>query len=121
MSKVETLRSESDLRDDPPRPAGLRLQGLDNIAIAQAVNLAVLECRRLRPDLFLSTPSTPLSDPPSFTVSGTTVSIDVQYRTALVFYVTGFVGIRDAEESSDARAAAFMGMFRSLLGTGNLA
>jgi hypothetical protein len=89
--------------------------------LISALNLGVLECRRLRPDLFLSAPSTPLSDPPSFTVSGTTVSIDVQYRTALVFYVTGFVGIRDAEESSDARAATFMGMFRSLLGTGNLA
>jgi hypothetical protein len=76
-----------------------------------AFNMAVLDSRRLRPDLWIG-----VTTLPSFTaVDPTTVNIDSQYRTAFVFYICGSAQMRDEEETQDTRAAAFMTAYKNIL------
>lgn len=85
-----------------------------------AINLGLLEARRLRPDLFMNATymqtnasSSPLrSSVPSFNAVGTTaVPMDPQYRVALVYYMCGQVQIMDEETTQDARATVFLNKF----------
>ncbi len=79
-------------------------------SIVLALSMAVMESRRLRPDLWINLAL------PSYTVSDTTaVPIDPMYRQAIFYYILGQVQLRDDEESSDSRAAAFIGMFNAKL------
>jgi hypothetical protein len=73
------------------------------------LNIALLEARRLRADLFLSMGM----EVPSYTLSdlAVTVPIEPMYRPAFVYYVTGRMQIRDDEETTDARASALMNKF----------
>ena len=75
------------------------------------LNVALLDARRLRPDLFLYTST----DVPSYSATGETVDIDQQYRMALVYYVVGQTQMRDEEDVTDVRAALFMQKFSSML------
>jgi hypothetical protein len=77
-----------------------------------ALNAAVLEARRLRPDIFLTLLD---STVPAYTVPGDAVSIDVQYQLPFLFYMAGYVGIRDAEATQEARAVEFMSLFKAKL------
>jgi hypothetical protein len=70
-----------------------------------ALNIGLLEAKRLRRDLFLG------RDAPSYATTGQTVEIDEQYRPALAYYITGRIGIRDAEPNQDARATVMMNKF----------
>lgn len=76
----------------------------------QALNIALLESRRIRPDLWIDT------SVPSFnTVDTTEVDFDEQYRTAILFYMCGYVQLIDAEETQDARAASFLAKYTAIL------
>jgi hypothetical protein len=75
------------------------------------LNVALLDARRLRPDLFLYTST----DVPSYSATSEIVDIDQQYRMALVYYVAGTAQMRDEEDVTDARAMLFMQKFTSLL------
>lgn len=78
--------------------------------LVTALSLALLEARRLRPDLFLT------ADPQSFTTNDTTaVNVDLQYRTAILWYVCGYAQLRDDENTQDARASGFLTKFASTL------
>jgi hypothetical protein len=81
-----------------------------------ALNLGLLEARRLRPDLFIDNSD----DVPSFTAVNTdAVEFDQQYRLPLVYFITGHIQLRDDEEGTDARAGTFVSRFRSdLVGIG---
>ena len=82
--------------------------------LAIALSLAMLEARRLRPDLFLGRMSTI----PNYTANDTTaVVIDDQYRIALLYYVIGHAQLRDEEDTQDARAVAFLSKFASQMTT----
>lgn len=72
-----------------------------------ALNLAVLEARRLRPDLFLSN----FSALPNVSTTGSAISIEPMYQSALVYYVVGRMELRDAEDDKDARASNLMNKF----------
>lgn len=78
-----------------------------------ALNSAVMESQRLRPDLWLRVVTLP-----SYTVVDTTaVTIDSRYRMAFVYYIIGMAQLRDEEETTDARAAAYLTKFhRDLVG-----
>lgn len=77
-----------------------------------ALSLAVLEARRIRPDLFLDR----FDELPEFTDNDDTeVEIDAQYRTAFLYYIVGHAQLRDEEDSQDARAAALLNKFTSQL------
>jgi len=80
--------------------------------LIEALNMALMEIRRLRPDAVQSYIRT---TPPSYTTSdlATTVPIDVQYRTAVVYYIVGNSHLRDEENTQSERAAAFLNKFVS--------
>ena len=83
--------------------------------LVDAMNIGLLEARRLRADLFL-----PLFDLPYFTPSGTIdiaapVSLDPMYRSALVYYIAGRMQLRDDESTTDQRASALITKFTAQL------
>lgn len=82
-----------------------------------ALNVTMLEARRLRPDLFLGDGTTTnFSDPAPFTAVNTdTVDIEPGFRPAIVYGVCGHALLRDQEDIQDARSQAFMGFFSERL------
>lgn len=79
--------------------------------LVDAMNIALMEARRLRADLFL-----PLFEVPFFTSTGTintaaTVTLDPMYRSSLVYYMVGRMQLRDDESTTDQRATAMLGKF----------
>lgn len=83
--------------------------------LVDALNIGLLEARRLRPDLFL-----PLFDVPWFDPTGTIdktaqVTLDPMYRGPLVFYITGRAQLRDDEPTVDTRAAGLLQKFTAQL------
>lgn len=83
--------------------------------LVDALNIGLLEARRLRADLFL-----PLFDIPYFDSSGTidtaaTVTIDPMYRQSLIYYIVGRAQLRDDESTTDQRAAAMLTKFTQQL------
>jgi len=83
--------------------------------IVSALNDALMEARRLRPDLFLT--SSPVTfTPPAFTNNDNTpVMIDFQYRMPIVTYMAGMIQLRDMEDVQDNRATQFLAMFKQQL------
>lgn len=80
-------------------------------SIIEALNVGLLEARRLRADLFY-----PFSTSvPAFTSGGETVPMDQQYRSALLYYIVGRIELRDGEENTEQRAAAFLNKFTAQL------
>lgn len=80
--------------------------------LIDALNIGLLEARRLRADLFL-----PLFDIPYFAVADTAkvVTFEPMYRQSLVYYMVGRAQLRDEEETTDSRAAALMTKFTAQL------
>lgn len=82
-------------------------------SLVRGLSLALLEAKKLRPDLFLN------QTIPTFTTNdSTTVPIDEIYRVPMVYYVCGIAQLRDDEEVTDQRAAGFLSMFQSKLVAG---
>lgn len=82
--------------------------------MVSALNMGLLEARRLRPDLFLS--SGLRSTVPSFSgIDLSAVPMDVQYRAALVYYMAGQTQLMDEETTQDQRATIFLNKFVSQL------
>lgn len=80
-----------------------------DIDLIEALNISILETRRLRADLFLGR----YNALPDFVSLGDAVAFDPQYRSALVYYMVGRASMRDQEQAQDSRAAAFMNKFTS--------
>ncbi len=78
--------------------------------LVEALNMAILEARRLRPDLLKSYFRTSL---PDFTVGALNVEVpvDPQYRVAFVYYICGHAQLRDDENNQDSRSAAMLNKF----------
>lgn len=79
--------------------------------IVSYLNLAFMEAKLLRPDLFIRGATTPNFN----AVSATPVQWDEMYRVPLLYYIVGMCQLRDDEEVQDQRAAAFIAMFKSQL------
>jgi len=79
-------------------------------SIVDALNNGLMEARRLRPDIFLSSFRSTF---PSYSAAalGATVAIDIQYRMAMLYYVCGLVQLRDDEATTDSRSALFLQKF----------
>lgn len=84
-----------------------------------ALNVTLLNARKLRPDLFLNDGTTTyLTDVPQFTAVNTdTVAMEGPFRLPLVFGICGHALARDQEDVQDARATGFLEMFRNMLMT----
>jgi hypothetical protein len=86
-----------------------------DVDVVEALNIAMLEARRVRADLFL-----PLFDIPYFDTAGTidktkTVTLDPMYRQSVVYYIVGRIQLRDDEQTQDSRAVALMTKFTAQL------
>lgn len=76
-------------------------------------NTALLEGRRLRPDLFVTKYG---NDVPSYTaVSGQEVPIEPQFRLPFVYGILAHTLLRDDEDVQDERANSFLGKFHDML------
>lgn len=84
--------------------------------LVEALNMGILETRRLRPDILSSFYRSAL---PEFSASALTaaVPIDPQYRTAFVYYIVGNAQLRDEENTQDQRASAFLNKFVAMMTT----
>lgn len=85
----------------------------DDTSLLVALNIAILEGRRLRPDLFIYHYGRHL---PNFTVvDDTEVVIEEQFRHGFVYGLCAHALARDQEDVQDERANAFMNIFNSTL------
>lgn len=82
-----------------------------------ALNVTLLDMRRIRPDLFLGDGTTTyLSDIPQFTAVNTDeLPMEAPFRLPIVFGVCGHALARDQEDVQDARATAFLKLFNAML------
>jgi len=78
--------------------------------LVEALSEAILEARRLRPDILSSYFRTSLPDFSTSSMSQS-VPIDPQYRVAFVYYICGQAQLRDDENTQDSRASAFLNKF----------
>jgi hypothetical protein len=83
-----------------------------NHDLVEALNMGILEARRLRPELLRAYFNTSLPDFNTSALSAT-VPIDPMYRVAFVYYICGHQQLRDEENTQDTRAAAFLNKFMS--------
>lgn len=86
--------------------------------LVDALNIALLEARRLRADLFLPAFDIPWFDPSAGALTTTKtkpVTFDPMYRQSLVYYMVGRAQLRDDESTVDARAASLMTKFTAQL------
>ena len=86
--------------------------------LVDALNIALLEARRLRADLFLPTFDMPYFDPAAGAIATTKtkpVPFEPMYRQSLVYYMVGRAQLRDDESTTDARAASLMTKFTAQL------
>lgn len=77
--------------------------------IVSALNIGLLEARRLRADLFY--PFDMDIGAYSTAQLGAGVTMDFQYRSALLYYIIGRIELRDGEPDKDVRAAALLKTF----------
>lgn len=89
-----------------------------DIDLIEALNIGLMEARRLRADLFL-----PLFEVGWFDSAATIdttfkaqpVTFDPMYRSALVYYIVGRMQVRDDEATTDQRAGALLTKFTQQL------
>lgn len=83
-----------------------------DLDLVEALNMGILEARRLRPELLKAYFNTSLPDFSTSAMSAS-VPIDPMYRVAFVYYICGQAQLRDEENTQDTRAAAFLNKFMS--------
>lgn len=82
--------------------------------LVDALNMGILEARKIRPDLFLAKFRTVLPSYSASTLSAA-VEIDPMYRVPFVYYIVGMVQLRDDEATQDQRASGFLATFETKL------
>jgi hypothetical protein len=83
-----------------------------DVELVDALNICLMEARRLRPELFL-----PKFSIPMFAVTDLTVPVpmDMMYRNAMIYYIVGRMQLRDDEPTQDQRAAGLLQSFMAKL------
>jgi hypothetical protein len=87
--------------------------------LVDALNIGLMEAKRLRADLFLPLFDIPWVDPAGTIDSTAKITLDPMYRSTLVYYVVGRAQLRDDEPSVDTRAAGLLQKFTAQLLTIN--
>lgn len=80
--------------------------------LVTALNIALQDARRIRPDFFLPDFEVPVY---SSSNMGEVIKFPTFYMTSLLSYVTGWAHLRDEEDTAEARASAFIGTFTAQL------
>jgi hypothetical protein len=83
--------------------------------LVDAMNIGLLEARRLRADLFLPLFDIPWVNPSGTIATSTLVPMDPMYRSSLVYYMVGRMQLRDDEPTTDQRAASLLQKFTAQL------
>lgn len=84
--------------------------------IVDALNIGLMEARRVRADLFLPLFDIPWVNPGGGTIdTATKITFDPMYRSSLVYYVVGRMQLRDDEPTVDQRAAGLIQKFTAQL------
>lgn len=81
------------------------------VDLVAALNMGILEARKLRPELFPNFRATTPLPSYSDTVLSAAVAIDPMYRVAFVYYICGNAQLRDEENTQDQRSAVFLNKF----------
>lgn len=84
-----------------------------DISLLVGLNLALLEGRRIRPDLFVY--KNALRVPKYTAISGDEVPIEEQFRLGFVYGLCAHALVRDQEDVQDARSNLFMQTFHDIL------
>lgn len=85
-------------------------------SLVSALNLALLETRRLRPDLFVYKSAGPVYlNPTTAAESVVAVDIEAPFRQAVLNGMVGYAIERDQEDIEDDRATMFIGLMRYML------
>lgn len=86
----------------------------DDASLITALNVTLLEARRLRPDLFVYRYCGTV---PSFSTTQTDndVYIEEPFRLAILFGTVSHALARDQEDIQDSRSSSYMGMFNDIL------
>lgn len=88
----------------------------DDTSLVTAMNVALLEARRIRPDIFIYNRLVNGQKVPSFTANdGTKLVMEEQFRLALLHGMMGHALMRDQEDIQDERAGAYMKIFSDML------
>lgn len=75
-----------------------------------ALNIGLAEVHRLRTDLFFSVDDVV----PSFAAVDTTaVSFDIRYRSALLYFIVGWLQLRNGDGQNDDKAASLIKLFQA--------
>lgn len=91
----------------------------DDQSLLIALNITLLEARRLRADLFVFNLATNGQTQAFTVVDNTYVAIEPQFRLAILHGLCGHALERDQEDVQDVRATTFLGMFNAgLIGRG---
>jgi hypothetical protein len=85
----------------------------DDPSLLTALNVTILEARRLRPDLFVFRHHDKV--PQFFTNDSSEFEMEPQFRLAFVYGVCAHALARDQEDVQDNRAATMMTAFRDIL------
>jgi hypothetical protein len=83
--------------------------------LVDALNIGLLEARRLRADLFLPVFEIPYVDPAGTIDVAAKITFEPMYRQTLVYYIVGRAQLRDDEATTDARAGALLTKFTQQL------
>lgn len=83
--------------------------------LVEALNIGLLEAKRIRADLFLPLFDIPWVDPSGTIDMATKVTLDPMYRSSLVYYLVGRMQLRDDEPTVDQRAAGLLQKFTAQL------
>lgn len=87
----------------------------DDISLIAALNLALLEIRRVRPDILICRYG--IDIPQYEAVSGEDIPIEPQFRLAVELGTAGHALMRDQEDVQDERSATFLNnMYNMLVG-----
>jgi hypothetical protein len=88
----------------------------DDVSLLVAFNVALLEARRVRADLFVYADTTGAGAVPYYAANDATpVPLEQSFRLAIVFGTVAHALTRDQEDVQDARATTFMTLFNSIL------
>lgn len=85
----------------------------DDTSLIAALNLALLEGRRLRADLFVCRYG--IEVPQFEAVSGEPLGVEAQFRLAFEYGTAGHALLRDQEDVQDQRATTFLNAMQDIL------
>jgi hypothetical protein len=84
-----------------------------DISLIAALNIALNEARRVRPDIFICRYG--VAVPQYEEVSGEIIPVEAQFRLALEYGVVAHALMRDQEDVQDERSASFNNNFYNML------